>query len=233
MALSPARERANLWVISAAQFLTLAGMTAILPLIPLYLQQIGVSDPDAVKYWTGALASAPLVVAVFATPIWGIAGDRLGHKPMVVRAVAGIAVATIGMGVSTTPLELLGWRGLQGALSGVFPAAVALISALTPEERIGSALGVLQSARTAGGLTGPFLGGVLADLLGMRALFFVAGAISAVTTIACYAIIEEEPRKSRHHDHPTGAAGSPAHAADRGSAHTAEIRLIDLMQGPG
>src|SRR5262249_53095128 len=151
---------------------TLAGMTAILPLIPLYLRQIGVADPDSVKYWTGALASAPFVVAVFATPVWGVAGDRLGHKPMVVRAVAGIAIATIGMGFSSTPVEILGWRGLQGALSGVFPAAVALISALTPEERIGSALGVLQSARTAGGLTGPFLGGVLADLFGLRSLFF-------------------------------------------------------------
>src|SRR5215470_15829534 len=103
MAHSRARERANLWVISAAQFLTLAGMTAILPLIPLYLRQIGVADPDAVKYWTGALASAPFVVAVFATPIWGIAGDRLGHKPMVVRAVAGIAIATIGMGFASPP----------------------------------------------------------------------------------------------------------------------------------
>ena len=43
-------ERANLWVVCAAQFLTLAGMTAILPLIPLYLQYIGVTERDAVRY---------------------------------------------------------------------------------------------------------------------------------------------------------------------------------------
>ena len=56
-------ERANLWVVCAAQFLTLAGMTAILPLIPLYLQHIGVTERDAVRYWTGILGSAPFIVA--------------------------------------------------------------------------------------------------------------------------------------------------------------------------
>ena len=215
MALSPARERANLWVISAAQFLTLAGMTAILPLIPLYLPQLGVSDPTSVKYWTGALASAPFVVAVFATPVWGIAGDRIGHKPMVVRAVAGIAVAAIGMGVASTPFELLGWRAVQGAVSGVFPAAVALVSALTPEERIGSALGVLQGARTAGGLAGPFVGGVITDLVGVRPLFFLAGGLSVVATIVCYLVIEEERKP-----HPSSAVRS----------HHDDVRLIDLMR---
>ena len=143
-------ERANLWVICAAQFLTLGGMTAVLPLIPLYLQQIGVSDRDALKYWTGAIGSAPFAVAVFTTPIWGALADRFGHKPMVVRSVFGIAFATVGMGFAYTPLALLGWRGVQGAVSGVFPAAVALVSALTPEERLSHSLAVLQTARAGG-----------------------------------------------------------------------------------
>jgi DHA1 family multidrug resistance protein-like MFS transporter len=214
-----ARERANLWVISAAQFLTLAGMTAILPLLPLYLRRIGLDDPDAVKTWTGLLASAPFVVAVFATPIWGVAADRLGHKPMVVRAVAGIAIATVGMGLASTPFELLLWRAVQGAVSGVFPAAVALIAALTPEERMGAALGVLQSARSAGGLAGPFIGGVLADLVGIRPLFFATGAIAAVTTVLCYVVITEE------RDSPGGSA-APAAKDDPGA------RLIDLLRPP-
>ncbi|MGH7785970.1 MAG: MFS transporter, partial [Candidatus Binatia bacterium] len=89
LAPSPAQERANLWAVCAAQFLTLAGMTAVLPLIPLYLQQIGVVERAALKYWTGALGAAPFAVAVFATPIWGALGDRIGYKPMVVRSVAG------------------------------------------------------------------------------------------------------------------------------------------------
>src|SRR5262245_33828448 len=181
--LSPRHERANLWVICAAQFLTLGGMTAILPLIPLYLQQIGVTDRAALKYWTGAIGSAPFAVAVFATPLWGALADRFGYKPMVVRSVFGIALATIGMGFSDTPVALLGRRGVQGAVSGVFPAAVALVSALTPEDRLSRSLAVLQSARAAGSLCGPLIGGLLADLIGIRGLFFAVGAVSFITGV--------------------------------------------------
>lgn len=197
-------ERANLWVVCAAQFLTLAGMTAILPLIPLYLQHIGVTERDAVRYWTGILGSAPFIVAVFATPIWGSFADKVGHKPMVVRSVFGIAIATVGMGFASTPLELLGWRALQGAVSGVFPAAVALLSSSTPTERVGRSLAILQSARAAGSLCGPLIGGVLADLLGMRLLFFGVGALATVTALLC-AFVLHEPR-----EHADGSlAGGP------------------------
>jgi DHA1 family multidrug resistance protein-like MFS transporter len=203
---APRHERANLWVICAAQFLTLGGMTAVLPLIPLYLQHIGVTDPAAVKYWTGAIGSAPFAVAVFTTPVWGALADRFGHKPMVVRSVFGIALATVGMGFAGTPLALLGWRGVQGAVSGVFPAAVALVSALTPEARLSRALAMLQSARAAGALCGPLIGGVLADLVGMRGLFLGVGAISAVTGVVCSLVIVEPSRA----EHPAGGAPGAA-----------------------
>jgi DHA1 family multidrug resistance protein-like MFS transporter len=222
-------ERANLWIVCTAQFLTLAGMTAILPLLPLYLQQIGVEDRDAVRYWTGLLGSAPFLVAVFATPVWGAFADRVGHKPMVVRSVFGIALATVGMGFSGTPVALLGWRGLQGAVSGVFPAAVALLSASTPEARVGRALAILQSARAAGSLSGPFLGGVLADLLGMRFLFFAVGGLAAATAVLCAAVLDEPAHPSGEH---RAAAARRVRARDLISdrATVAVLALVVVFQ---
>jgi len=214
MTTEPRTERANLWVVCAAQFLTLAGMTAILPLIPLYLQDIGVVERDAVRYWTGILGSAPFIVAVFATPVWGAFADRFGHKPMVVRSVFGIAIATVGMGFASSPLALLGWRGLQGAVSGVFPAAVALLSSSTPPPRVGRALAILQSARAAGSLCGPLIGGVLADLLGMRLLFFGVGTLATLTAVLCTLVLHE----------PARAGGADSAAASR-----REVRQRDLL----
>jgi DHA1 family multidrug resistance protein-like MFS transporter len=203
----PRQERLNLWATCAAQFLTLAGMTAVLPLLPIYLQQIGVTDRDALKYWTGALGSAPFAVAVFATPVWGALADRVGHKPMVVRSVFGIALSTFGMGLSSTPLGLLFWRGVQGAVSGVFPAAVALVSALTPEPRVSRSLALLQTARAAGALCGPLIGGLLADLIGVRGLCFGVGALAAVAGLACSGVIVEPPRAARAARHAERAIG--------------------------
>ena len=206
MTRTPVHERMNLAAICAAQFLTLAGMTAVLPLLPLYLQQIGITDRDALRYWTGILGSAPFAVAVFSTPFWGALADRVGHKPMVVRSVLGIAVTVFGMGVAGSPFALLGWRAVQGAVSGVFPAAVALVSSLTPAERVGQALAILQSARAAGGLSGPLIGGFLADRVGIRGLFFGVGAIG-------HTFAEASPRLGEL----IGAAGVVAYQPTEGS----------------
>jgi DHA1 family multidrug resistance protein-like MFS transporter len=203
----PRQERLNLWATCAAQFLTLAGMTAVLPLLPLYLQHIGITDRAALKYWTGALGAAPFAVAVFATPIWGGLADRLGYKPMVVRSVFGLALSTAGMGISATPLALLVWRAIQGAVSGVFPAAVALVSAMTPERRVGRSLALLQAARAGGALCGPLLGGVLADLIGVRGLFFGVGALAAAAGVACALLIAEP------HHATVEAAAAPVSSA--------------------
>lgn len=225
---APRRERLNLWATCAAQFLTLAGMTAVLPLVPLYLQQIGVADRAALKYWTGAIGAAPFAVAVFATPLWGVLADRLGYKPMVVRSVFGIAVSTAGMGLSSTPLALLLWRGVQGAVSGVFPAAVALVSALTPEPRVGRALALLQSARAGGALCGPIIGGVLADQIGVRGLFFAVGALSAAAGVACALVIAEPERAARPAQPDRSPAGMRALLGDR--ALLGMLLLLGLFQ---
>ena len=166
-------------------------MTAVLPLLPLYLQQIGVTERDDVRYWTGALSAAPFVVAVFATPIWGTLADRFGHKPMVVRSVFGIAISSIGMGFSNSPLSLLGWRGFQGAVSGVFPAAVGMLSSHGEGGRVGHNLAFLQAARSAGALSGPLLGGLLADLVGIRPLFLGVGTIALCTAVVCLLVLKE------------------------------------------
>lgn len=202
---TPRSERAALWFTSAAQFVTLAGMTAILPLLPLYIGELGVTDPVAVKSWTAILGSAPFAVAVVFTPIWGALSDRFGYKAMVVRSIFGIAIATIGMGLATTPTHLLFWRLVQGAVSGVFPAAVALVTARTPGARVGRALAILQSARAGGALLGPLVGGILADAFGIHSLFGGVGAIAIATALLCAFGIEREPAEAR----ARAAAASP------------------------
>jgi len=225
---TPGRERANLWTICAAQFLTLAGMTAVVPLFPLYLHDIGLSDTASVRYWTGLLGSAPFLMAVFTTPLWGALADRTGHKPMVVRSLIGIAVVTIGMGLSHTPWSLLGWRTLQGVISGVFPAAVALLTALTPAPRVSRALARLQSARAAGTLCGPLLGGLLADLFGIRPLFFAVGAVALAMAFLSWLTLYEAPKATHSGERELPTTPWRTLAAGRNLLFLA---LLGLQQG--
>lgn len=205
----PAAERSNLWVVCISQFLVLAGMTAVLPLLPLYLKEIGVTDDAPLRWWTGALGAAPFLVAVFATPIWGALADRVGHKPMVIRSLAGIAVASIGMGLTNGPAALLGFRALQGAVSGVFPAAVGLLTSSMSEQRIGRGLALLQAARSLGALSGPLLGGLAADFLGIRPLFFFVGGFGFSMALLSAVVLREGDRPAPR------SAGAPARATWR------------------
>jgi len=68
---------------------------------------------------------------------------------------------------------LFGLRLLQGAFTGTVPANIALVASVTPKERAGYALGIMQTAVFTGSSIGPLVGGALADLFGYRPTFFI------------------------------------------------------------
>ncbi|MFH1928297.1 MAG: MFS transporter [Chloroflexota bacterium] len=94
------RWKRNLYLISAAEFLTILGFTAIYPFMVYFIQELGVTDLEEVAVWAGLVSSAPaLTMAVFA-PIWGVLADRYGRKLMLERAIFGAAVCLGLMGLT-------------------------------------------------------------------------------------------------------------------------------------
>jgi DHA1 family multidrug resistance protein-like MFS transporter len=154
------------------------GMSMFLPFLPLYLRQLGVTDPGQLAFMSGLLFAAPFFAATVATPVWGVLGDRHGRKLMVVRASLGLALATLLMGFARTPSQLFLLRLAQGAVSGFIAAALALMASRAPNERMGYALGTLQTAIPTGTILGPLIGGTLADLIGYREIFFVTAGFN-------------------------------------------------------
>ncbi len=135
------------------------------------------------------------MTAFIATPFWGALGDRHGRKLMVMRALFGLAFSQLLIGFSRDVVQLFLFRLLQGTLSGFIAATLALVSTFTPREKMGYALGMLQSASAAGTVIGPFIGGVLADLIGYREIFFiVAGLCLAAGLVVLWNVREiKEP----------------------------------------
>src|ERR1700687_1968625 len=172
--------RRNLYVLWVIEFAAFVGLSLILPFIPLYVRELGITDVADVTRWSGLLLSGPFMVSFIATPIWGNLGDRYGQKLMVVRALAGSAVAYVGMALAGHVETLFAWRLALGGVSGFLAAGMALVSVTVPDGQRGYALGLLQSVVPAAGLVGPLLGGILADVIGYRAIFYVVAAVCAV-----------------------------------------------------
>jgi MFS transporter, DHA1 family, multidrug resistance protein len=162
----------NLYSLWFAQLIAAMGLSLIIPFLPLYLRELGVVEKEAVKIWSGFIFSAPFMVSAFLQPLWGMLGDRRGRKPMVVRAMLGLALANFLLGFAQTPTQVLILRFLQGSLAGFVAPSLALMASCTPREKTGQALGTLQSALVTGMIIGPLLGGVLAHFMGYRPIFF-------------------------------------------------------------
>lgn len=170
------------------------GMSMFLPFLPLYLRQLGVTEPGKLEAMSGLLFAAPFFSATVATPVWGFLGDRHGRKLMVVRAALGLTVATTLMGLATSVGQLFFLRVGQGAISGFIAAAIALMASSAPRERMGYALGTLQTAIPSGTILGPLVGGFLADRIGARQVFFVTAALTLVAAIVVVALVREGER---------------------------------------
>ncbi len=183
--------RKNLYTLWGTQFLAMVGMNLVVPFLPFYIRHLGVTDPDDLARWSGLVFSGPFVLSLLTTPLWGALGDRYGRKPMVVRAIFGLALSQLLIGFSQDVYQLLAFRIVQGAISGFIASSLALVSANTPRERMGYAMGFMQSSTAGGMVLGPFVGGLLADLIGYRAIFFVTAGMCALSGIVVILLVTE------------------------------------------
>jgi DHA1 family multidrug resistance protein-like MFS transporter len=167
------------------------GMSMVIPFLPLFIKELGVTDMPQLKRWSGLVVSGVFITAVIATPIWGWVGDRIGKRKMVIRAVFGLALSQFMIGLSQDVVQLFIFRMLQGALSGFIAAALALVSSNTPKENSGYAIGFLASSTAAGNMLGPFIGGLLADSFGYRNVFFITAAMCFISGILVVFLVKE------------------------------------------
>ncbi|MBE1441115.1 MULTISPECIES: MFS transporter [unclassified Paenibacillus] len=186
-----ARWQINLIVLWIGQFLVMSGMTMITPFLPLYIQEMGMSDPHQIAMWSGFIFAGNFVTSFLFQPIWGGLSDRYGRKVMLLRSGFGMAIVMTLMGFATSPWQLLGLRIINGVISGFMPAAVALMSTNTPKDKMGFAMGTLQSGGVAGSILGPFIGGLMAEWVGFRPIFYITGPLLFFASLLAMFLVKE------------------------------------------
>ncbi len=170
------RWKINLYVIWISQTLSLMSFGFGIPFIPLYIQDLGVTDSNNIKMYVGILSAAPAITMGIMAPIWGILADKYGRKLMLLRAMAFASVVIGGMGLVANVDQLILLRLAQGVFTGTITAATVLVATGTPNHRLAFALGFLSSSTFIGQSVGPVVGGFVAEMLGYRVSFYI-GAI--------------------------------------------------------
>ncbi len=163
-------------------------------ILPAFLLTIG-AGPAKLGLIEGAAES----ISSFAKLFSGLLTDRVGpRKPLV---VAGYTVANIlkpVLAVTTAWWQVLLVRfgdrlakGVRGAPRDV------MLAESVPQEKIGSAFGLLQAMDSAGAIAGPLLALGLLVHLGFRGVFWVAAAPGALAILVAVFGIRETGRGQR------------------------------------
>ncbi|MBA2308555.1 MAG: DHA2 family efflux MFS transporter permease subunit [Pseudonocardiales bacterium] len=101
-------------------------------------------------------------------------GDRFGRRRVFTIGLGVFATASAGCALSPDVGWLVTARAVQGAGAAlVMPPAVALLSAATPLERRGRALGIFEGLTGLATIAGPPVGGAVAQVFGWEWVFWV------------------------------------------------------------
>ena len=181
-----------------------ASYTMIIPFLPMYLTtELGVDDAS-VNLWSGLAFSVTFLISAVMAPIWGRIADRKGKRLMAMRASLLIAISYLLGGLVTSPEQLI----------------IAIMTLYAPQEKLGFSLGIMQGTLTAGGVVGPLLGGVLAELFGMRTSFYIGGLALFINFLAFTFIIKEPPMPKET---------APLTAEERSPMHLWHIPILRTM----
>ena len=186
--------KVNLISVWLGCFFTGLAISQILPFLPLYIAQMGVTSHESLSMWSGLTFSVTFLVSAVVSPMWGSLADRKGRKLMLLRASLGMAIAILLQAFATNVWQLFILRAIMGLTSGYIPNAMALVASQVPRERSGWALSTLSTAQITGVIGGPLLGGFLADHVGLRMVFFITAFLLLVSFMVTLFLIKEGPR---------------------------------------
>ena len=187
------------------QLVSMGAMEMSAPFWPLHLRQLGQLSPTALA-WASSLAYAgPMVTAMVLAPFWGRWGDRIGHKPMLLRALLALALTQVWIAYADDVMLILAARLVQGALAGFIAAAQAYGGALVGKAERGALIARLQMATAVGAILGPVLGGLLYGAFDFSMLNLAAALICAGCALAAWLALPSlaaQPRKAPVNESP-------------------------------
>jgi DHA2 family multidrug resistance protein len=141
-----------------------------------------------------------IVAAAIATPLTGWLCDRFGQKNIFLASVAGFTIASVLCGLSSSLVEIVIARLLQGVFgAALVPLSQATLLDINPREKHGSAMAVWGMGVMIGPILGPTLGGWLTDSYNWRWVFFINVPVGALAFYGIWRYIRpvEAARKMR------------------------------------
>ena len=193
-----------------AEFILWIGFGALLPVLPIYFTENGVSIA-----MLGIVVAAWPAAKLVTEPIFGWLADKLPSRVPLMALGLLVSAAAIGLSVVFTgPVPFVILRAVAGLGAAMYdPAARGVVTDATPADQRGEAFGVYGSAQMGGLLLGPAFGGIGAAMFGGLGFTFGFSALGLALAVIPIVLRVREPRLS--------GAGTGAETAMTAAEHEA------------
>ena len=189
-------------ILAVTVFLEWLGATAIVPMLPVYIRQLGGTDGLAGLVMASFFAAGVL----FQYPV-GRLSDRIGRKPVLVGGLVVYSAASFAFLLHIAPAMAILLRGLQGLGAGASAvAALAMVSGAVAVERRGRAFASIYGAQISGMAVGPLIGAIV-GVHSMWVMFLGSGIVCLIACIPAMRIAEPPDEAARRQER-TNADGS-------------------------
>ena len=178
-------KRVVLFVASTASFLTPFMASSINIAIPSIGKEFS-ADAITLSWISTAYL---LAAAMFLVPM-GRMADIHGRRKVFLAGMAGYSVVSLLCALAASEAMLVALRALQGFTDAMmFGTSLAIVTSVYPPAQRGRALGITVASVYAGGALGPFIGGMLTQLLGWRSIFLLTMVLGLfVTALALWKV---------------------------------------------
>jgi DHA1 family tetracycline resistance protein-like MFS transporter len=180
----------SLVVVLSVVYIDMLGIGLAFPVLPKLIEEFEGGDISRASYIYGLLAAAYSLMQFAFAPFIGALSDRFGRRPVILLALAGMAINYVLLAFAPTLAWFAVGRMIAGAFGATFSAAGAYIADITPPEKRAQSFGLIGAAFGFGFITGPAIGGVL-GAVDLRLPFVVAAGLSLADFLFAYFALPE------------------------------------------
>lgn len=180
-----------------AVFLDVVGFGLIIPVLPRLIEEVGRTGLDEAARIGGWLFATFSLAQFMFAPLAGALSDRFGRRPLLLLAIAGLAVDYVVQALAPTVLWLFVGRLIAGICGSSYVIASACLADVSAPKNRARSFGRMTAAFGLGFVLGPAIGGLLGEF-GTRVPFWAAAALAGFNFLfGLVALPETLARNSR------------------------------------
>jgi EmrB/QacA subfamily drug resistance transporter len=143
--------------------------------------------------------SVYLLALTVTVPLYGKLADLYGRKPVLLFGIFVFLLGSVLCGLANSMLELVIFRAIQGVGAGATqPITMTIIGDVFTIEQRARIQGLFSSVWGVTSLSGPAIGGLLADGLSWRWVFFINLPLGIIAMLLIWRFFDEKRERQKH-----------------------------------